>query len=172
MAKTPLRSGDVLVADATVFYDILSRHCVRRDGDPAASLELLKRATELSARFGVTKALLNQYGTPVGLRRPLLGDILQLVAELKARGKLFEKPSSAGRCQEDSAEYRAFPREDRFLLHVAAAVGARFIVTTDTTNRKGDGIPLGEHRVPLEKQGRLTVEVIEPSELLERITAS
>ena len=159
--RRPLRSGDVIVADANVFNDFLSPLVDRRD--PGPSLELLAAVSTCCARFGCTNPLLNQYRSSEPQARPLFPGSIQSIPGLRDKGKLFVKGVSAATCDAQDKHYLQLPKEDRFLLDVAAAVGAIFIVTTDL------GIPLGERIVPLRKGGRLEVDIVTPAELLGRI---
>ena len=160
----PLRSGDVVVADTTVFLDFLSRAGLGRSS-PEASLNLLDEIERCCARFGCSEHLTDQW---LSARRdvqrgPLNGAALQLLARLRDREKLFVKARSASRCDVDSSEYQALPPEDRFLFDAASGAKAHFIVTTDPR------IPLGVHHVPQHGGGKLEVEIVGPSELIARM---
>lgn len=159
----PLRRGDVIVADANVFNDFLSGLLGIARRDPKPSLRLMEAVRMCCARFGYTKPLLNQYKSSEPQARPILGSGFQEVANLVGRDKLFRGEVSAGACDIQDKQYQELPREDRFLLDVAAAVGALFIVTTDP------GIPLGERTVSLLTRRPLEVEILTPDQLMERI---
>jgi hypothetical protein len=169
-----LHSGDVIVADANVFNDFLSRLGVPREQarDVDASLRLLDAVQKCCARFGYTKPLLSQYLTSEPAARPILGGQFERIAELVGKSKLFFKPVSAGERDDRDPREGEFPPEDRFLLDVAIAVNATFLVTTDHKDgrrTRKQKIPLGERRVAKKGGGALDLEVIEPAELIERI---
>jgi len=159
--NTTLRTGDVLVLDANVFLDALSRIGLPRES-AAASAEALDLVKQTCARVGVTGRLKEHYLDVLQARgpyRPFVGSAYQFLAQLQHAGKLVPGNRSASRCDESSRGFRSF-REDGFLLHDAHATGARFIVTKDPR------IPKGDLQFPLRRGGRLRVLVIEPEDLL------
>ncbi len=96
-------------------------------------------------------------------RTPLSGQMQMLVANLRDIGKWQLGNSSANRCDTDSSEYQSLPPKDRRLLDAVSSCNAYYLVTKDPH------IARGPMSVPMRGGGRLQLEVIEPTQVVDRI---